>query len=107
MVVEKSEWESKVEMVERAKREEEEDKKWETFMIGRGNIRQMNESVMTKTDTKGPVYTNESDANYTSTDGENINQIMMYRSNTTTEAITITCPTVAVQDDEAHPDLQT
>ena len=71
MVVEKLEWERKVDMIENAKREEEENKKWEIFMVGRGNPSQFNESVMTKSDTKGPVYDDENYGNHTSTDEEN------------------------------------
>ena len=97
LVVEKSDWESKVDMIERAKREAEEDNKWETFMAGRGHPSKSNESVMTKTDIQDPVST---DGNYDSTDSENTNQIIKYRSNTTTETLTTSCPTV--QDNEAH-----
>ena len=58
---------------------------------------------MTKTDIQGPVpVCTVDDANYTSSYGENTNQTIKYRNNTTNEAITTPCPTVAVQDYEKY-----
>ena len=81
LVVEKSDWERKVESIEKAKTEAEEDKKWENFMVGRGN---------------------PNESNNPSTEVEKVNQLVVYRTNTATVDIATPCSTVAKEENEAH-----
>ena len=65
LVVEKAEWERKKEEVEKTKLKEEEDRKWEAFMVGRGALPRVAST------SQESLKLEWSHANHTSTEAEN------------------------------------
>ena len=96
LVVEKPDWERKKEEIEKAKREMEENMRWEEFMVGRG------EKSRNMTVTEGQLGIDWSDASLASKDAMNVNITDLMRTDSATWASTTPCPVEAKTKEHTH-----